>query len=56
MTTVRKLAKIAVAAGLGLALWTALPSSPISTVAGSSLNVRVHINSPVMSPLGSSLN
>ncbi|MDP9240343.1 MAG: hypothetical protein M3O55_06845 [Actinomycetota bacterium] len=48
MSMSRKLAKVVAAAGLGVAIWAAVPGSPVNVVAGSSLNISA--------PNGSSLN
>jgi len=56
MNTARKLAKIVVGTALGVAIWAAVPGSPITTVAGSSLNFSSHVGGSVGTPSGSSLN
>ncbi len=55
MSTIRKFGNVLVAAGLGVAIWTALPGSPATAVAGSSVNVTVHGGS-LSAQSGSSVN
>lgn len=56
MSRTRKLAKIVAAAGLGVAIWAAIPGSPVNVVAGSSLNGLSQTSGSVATPNGSSLN